>query len=105
MTAMTLDQKTVLTATYTELFRDLVIVATMGQIEEASVWYHDAAEVARLVQKNLSCSFESASSVVSSFSPREKCAVIVRKAIAFSLGEDVKGLSNNLLMSNNSLLK
>lgn len=105
MTAMTLDQKTVLTATYTELYRDLVIVATMGQIEEASVWYHDAAEVARLVQKNLGCSFESASSVVSSFSPREKWAVNVTKAIAFSMGEEVRGLSNNLLMANNSLLK
>jgi hypothetical protein len=105
MAVMTLEQKTILTSTYTELYRDLVMVATLGQVEEASVWYHDAAEVARLVQTNMGIDLESASSVVSSFSPREKWAVNVRKAIAFSLGQEVLGLSNNLLMANNSLKK
>lgn len=105
MTIMTLDQKTTLTATYSDLYRDLVMVASLGQVEEASVWYHGAAEVASLVQANMGISFESAASVVSSFSPREKWAVNVTKAIAFSLGQEVKGLSNNLLMANNSLTR
>jgi hypothetical protein len=105
MTVMTQDQKTILTATYTDLFRDLVMVATLGQVEESSVWYHDAEDIANTVATNMGITLEQGASVVSSFSPRERWETNVRKAIAFSKGEEVLGLSNNLLMANNSLIK
>lgn len=96
----TLTANEVYTATATDLFRDLVIRATLGQVEQASVWYHEAQEVAQEVANNLNCSLEVGAGVVSAFSPRERWASNVTKAIAFSLGHEVKGLTNNLKMAN-----
>ena len=89
-----------LTATATELYRDLIIRATLGQVEEASVWYHEAQDVATEVAHNLNSSLEVGAGVVSAFSPRERWSSNITKAIAFSLGQSVSGLSNNLKMAN-----
>ena len=86
--------------TATELYRDLIIRATLGQVEEASVWYHEAQDVATEVARNLNASLEIGAGVVSAFSPRERWSSNVTKAVSFSLGHSVTGLSNNLKMAN-----
>jgi hypothetical protein len=88
------------TATATELYRDLIIRATLGQVEEASVWYHEAQDVAQEVATNLNSSLEVGAGVVSAFSPRERWSSNITKAVSFSLGKSVTGLSNNLKMAN-----
>jgi hypothetical protein len=88
------------TATATELYRDLIIRATLGQVEEASVWYHEAQDVAQEVATNLNASLEIGAGVVSAFSPRERWSSNITKAVSFSLGKSVTGLSNNLKMAN-----
>ena len=93
-----------LIASHEDVFRDLLLTATLGQVEEASVWYRDAEEVAEEVARNLETTLEVGASVVSAFSPRERWSSNVAKAIAFSLGHEVKGLGNNLRMAQNSLL-
>lgn len=95
----TLTNETI-TATATDLYRNLILQATLGQVEEASVWYHQAQEVATEVAHNLNSSLEVGAGVVSAFSPRERWSSNVTKAIAYSLGHEVKGLSNNLKMAN-----
>ena len=77
--------------------------ATYGQIEEASKWYLDAERVAHEVARNLDISLEKGASVVSAFSPRERWTTNVAKAVAFSLGQKVVGLSNNLRMAQSAL--
>jgi hypothetical protein len=88
------------TATATELYRDLIIRATLGQVEEASVWYHEAQDVAQEVATNLNASLEVGAGVVSAFSPRERWSSNITKAVSFSLGKSVTGLANNLKMAN-----
>jgi len=88
---------------YYENFMALCLEANFGQIEQASVWYMEAEKVAHKVAENLGTSLEVGASVVSAFSPRERWTSNVSKAIAFSLGETVTGLSNNLRMANASL--
>ena len=88
---------------YTDTFRDILMTATARQIEEASTWYRDAEEVAEEVARNLNTTLEVGASVVSSFSPRERWATNVAKAISFSLGHEVRGLPNNLKMAQASL--
>ena len=95
----TLANKTI-TATATDFYRDLIIRATLGQVEEASVWYHEAQEVAQEVANNLNASLEVGAGVVSAFSPRERWSSNITKAVSFSLGKSVSGLSNNLKMAN-----
>ena len=90
--------------TYYENFLVLVKEATFGQVEQAAVWYMEAEKVAQKVAENLGTSLEIGASVVSAFSPRERWTSNVSKAIAFSLGESVTGLSNNLKMANASLI-
>ena len=85
-------------------FANLIMRASLRDVEAASRWYHDAHDVARQVADNLSCSIEIASSIVSAFSPRQRWDINVRQALAFSRGEEVKGLSNNLNMANASLV-
>lgn len=85
-------------------FQDYVKSATPGQIEEAAKWYFEAEKVAHQVAENLNTSLEIGASVVSAFSPRERWTSNVRKAIQFSLGEKVVGLSNNLKMAEASLV-
>jgi hypothetical protein len=98
MTTLTLNET--ITATATELYRDLIIRATLGQVEEASVWYHEAQDVAQEVATNLNSSLEVGAGVVSAFSPRERWSSNITKAVSFSLGKSVTGLANNLKMAN-----
>ena len=88
---------------YTETYEELAAKATFGQVEQASKWYIDAEKVAHEVARNLDISLDKGASVVSAFSPRERWATNVAKSIAFSLGQDVVGLSNNLRMANAAL--
>ena len=81
----------------------LVLESTFGQVEQAAVWYMEAEKVAQEVAENLEASLEVGASVVSAFSPRERWTSNVAKAISFSLGEKVTGLSNNLKMAQGSL--
>jgi hypothetical protein len=89
---------------YYDNFLALLLEATFGQVEQASVWYCDAEKVALEVARNLDSSLEVGASVISAFSPRERWTSNVAKAIAFSLGEKVTGLSNNLKMAQASLI-
>ena len=82
----------------------LVMQATAGNIEQASVWYHDAQEVAEDVAENLGVSLEVGASIVAAFSPRERWSSNVAKALAFSMGKPVAGLQNNLKMANDSIV-
>ena len=84
-------------------FRSYVEDATPGQVEQATLWYADAEKVADKVATNLKTTLEVGASVVSAFSPRERWTTNVAKAIAFSLGQEVTGLSNNLKMAKTSL--
>lgn len=88
---------------YANMYRNLLMNATLGQTEEAAVWYRDAEEVAEEVARNLDTTLEVGASVVSAFSPRERWASNISKAIAFSLGHEVKGLPNNYKMAQASL--
>jgi hypothetical protein len=84
---------------YAARFRDLLMTATLGQTEAASVWYFEAQEVAEDVAENLGASLEVGASVVSAFSPRERWSSNVAKALAFSQGKPVACLGNNLRMA------
>lgn len=88
---------------YYRNFHQIVRHATLAQMEEASLWYLDAEKVALEVANNLNTTLEVGASIVSSFSPRERWTTNVAKAISFSLGKEVKGLSNNIRMANLSL--
>lgn len=88
---------------YFETYLEIANKATLGQVEQASKWYLDAEKVAHEVARNLERDLEVGASVVSAFSPRERWTTNVAKAIAFSLGQDVVGLPNNLKMANQAL--
>ena len=83
-------------------FSDLMLQATMAQVEQASVWYHEAQEVAEDVAEILGASLEVGASIVSAFSPRERWSSNVAKAFAFANGLPVSGLGNNLRMAENA---
>ena len=85
-------------------FSDLMMQATMQQVEQASVWYHEAQDVARTVADNLSLDIERAACIVAAFSPRERWSVNVRKSIEYSMGRIPSGLSNNIAMADASLV-
>lgn len=89
---------------YKARFVALIEDATLGQVEEASKWYLDAERVAEEVARNLDTTLEIGASVVSAFSPRERWASNIEKAVAFSLGKTVTGLSNNIKMAKASLV-
>jgi hypothetical protein len=89
--------------TYASRFRDLIMTATLAQVEQASVWYFEAQEVAEDVAEILGTSLEVGASIVAAFSPRERWATNVAKSYAFANGKPVSGLSNNLKMANDSL--
>jgi hypothetical protein len=88
-----------LTDNITDTFRSIIMQATLAQTEAAAVWYFDAQEVAEDVAENLGASLEIGASVVSAFSPRERWSSNVAKALAFSQGKPVAGLSNNIRMA------
>lgn len=92
------------TPTATELYREIISKATPKDIEQASLWYEQAQEIAHDVANNLDTTLEVGASIVSAFSPREPWATNITKAIAFSLGHTPKGLSNNLKMAQASLV-
>ena len=84
-------------------FSDIILTATMSQVEAASVWYFEAQEVAEDVAENMGASLEIGASIVSAFSPRERWASNVAKALAFSMNKPVTGLSNNLRMAQDAM--
>jgi len=88
---------------YVEIYRELASKATFGQVEQASKWYVDAERIAEKVAQNLGTTLEVGATVVSAFSPRERWSVNVARAIAWSLGQEVTCLKNNLVMANNAL--
>ena len=88
-----------------DLYRSLVMQATLAQMEQASVWYRDAEEVAEDVARNLDTTLEVGASIVAAFSPRERWSTNVSKAIAYSMGQRPKGLQNNLTMADNAMVK
>ena len=98
---ITFDTATEQTADY--LYHGCMMQATFGQVEQASVWYHDAEEVAEEVARNLDATLEVGASIVAAFSPRERWSTNVSKAIAYSLGQRPKGLQNNLTMADNAV--
>jgi hypothetical protein len=89
--------------TYYQNYLSLVLEANFGQVEQAAIWYADAEKVAHEVARNLDTTLEVGASVISAFSPRERWSSNVEKAVAFSLGKKVTGLSNNLKMAEGSL--
>jgi hypothetical protein len=89
--------------TTTDRYRSLVMQATLGQVEQASVWYHEAQEVAEDVAEILGASLEVGASIVSAFSPRERWSSNVAKAFAFAHGKPVAGLQNNLRMAERAM--
>ena len=89
---------------YTNTYKNLLLNASFGQVEQSALWYADAEKVAHEVARNLDTTLEVGASVVSSFSPRERWATNIEKAVAFSLGQKVTGLSNNLKMAEASLV-
>jgi hypothetical protein len=91
------------TTTTEHLYRSLIMQATLAQVEQAAVWYHEAQEVAEDVAENLGASLEVGASVVAAFSPRERWASNVAKSLAFSMGKPVAGLQNNYRMAERSL--
>ena len=91
------------TLTVIDLYRSLVMQATLAQMEAAAAWYRDAEEVAEDVARNLDTTLEVGASIVSAFSPRERWSTNVSKAIAYSLGQRPKGLQNNLTMADNAM--
>jgi len=99
---ITQTQNTVELSTTVMSFLAYVDRATPSDIEQASVWYRDAEEIAEDVAENLDSSLEVGASVVSAFSPRERWSTNVAKAIEFSLGGTPKGLGNNLKMARES---
>ena len=84
-------------------YSDLIMQATMQQVEQASVWYFEAQEVAEDVAEILGTSLEVGASIVSAFSPRERWATNVAKAYAFANGKPVAGLQNNYRMAQAAL--
>lgn len=88
---------------YYAIYSGLVKNATFGQVEQASKWYVDAERVAAQVARNLDSTLEVGATVVSAFSPRERWTNNVTKAISFSLGNNIPGFKNNMVMANNAI--
>ena len=80
-------------------FANLIMRASLRDVEAASVWYHEAQEVAEDIAEIMGVSLEIGASIVSAFSPRERWSSNVAKAYAFANGLPVSGLSNNLKMA------
>jgi len=84
-------------------YMQYMLQANFAQLEQASVWYHEAQEVAEDVAENLGVSLEVGASIVSAFSPRERWSSNVAKALAFSMGKPVSGLQNNYRMAERAM--
>ena len=95
------------TPTYSDTvahFANLIMRASLQQVEQASKWYHEANSVARQVADNMTLDIERAACIVSAFSPRERWSSNVRKALEYSVGMTPAGLSNNVAMADASLV-
>ena len=102
MTTMTIDQTDYFTTV--AKFSYIIMRATLDQVEQASAWYFEAEAVAREVAANMTLDLDRAACIVSAFSPRERWASNVRKALDYSVGLPVTGLSNNVAMADASLV-
>ena len=102
MTTMTIDQTDYFTTV--AKFSDIIMRATLAQVEQASAWYFGAESVAREVAANMTLDLDRAACIVSAFSPRERWASNVRKALDYSVGITPVGLSNNVAMADASLV-
>lgn len=91
-----------MSSAHTKKYLAIVATATPHNIEQASIWYAEAQSVAEHVAENLKVSLEHGASVVAALSPRERWSSNVAKALAFSMGKPVAGLSNNLTMAKSS---
>lgn len=103
MASLEAEQTAIPMSDYAITYNLIASQATFGQVEQASKWYLDAERVAEEVARNLDATLEVGASVVSAFSPRERWTSNVEKAVSFSLGKKVVGLSNNLKMAQNAL--
>ena len=102
MTTMTIDHTDYFTTV--AKFSDIIMRATLAQVEQASAWYFGAEAVAREVAANMTLDLDRAACIVSAFSPRERWASNVRKALDYSVGITPVGLSNNVAMADASLV-
>ena len=102
MTTITIDQTDYHTTV--AMFSDFIMRATLAQVEQSSAWYFGAEAVAREVAANMTLDLDRAACIVSAFSPRERWASNVRKALDYSVGRPVMGLSNNVAMADASLV-
>ncbi len=96
------DNPTIQKADY--LYHNCILQANFRQVEQASVWYHEAYLVAQEVATNMTIDIERAACIVAAFSPRERWSVNVRKALQYSIGVTPSGLSNNVAMADASLV-
>ena len=101
---MTTTETPALSDTAYFAFSDILLTATMSQVEAASVWYFEAQEVAEDVAENMGTTLEVGASIVAAFSPRERWASNVAKSLAFSMNKPVAGLSNNLRMAQGAMV-
>ena len=93
-------------AKYSRHFRALIAErSTAHALESASTWYGDGERIALDIAGIMGTSLEVGACVISAFSPRERWSSNVAKAYRFANGEDVPGLSNNMLMANLSTAK
>jgi len=95
------------TPTYSETvahFANLIMRASLQQVEQASKWYYDANAVAREVASNMTLDIERASCIVAAFSIRERWSSNVRKALQYSMGLDVSGLGVHVNLADASMV-
>lgn len=85
-------------------FSDIILTATLAEMEAASVWYFEAQEVAEDVAENMGTTLEVGASIVSAFSPRNRWSLNVAQALAFSMNKPVSGLGNNLRMAQGAMV-
>ena len=92
-----------LTDLATNLYRHILMRASLSEMESAAIWYRDAEGVAQDIATLGDVSLDVAACIIAAFSPRERWSTNIAKATAFALGDKPKGLSNNLRMAENAL--
>jgi len=102
MTTMT-DISNALTIRATNIYRSILMRASLSEMESAAIWYRDAEAVAQDIATLGNVSIDIAACIIAAFSPRERWSTNVAKATAFALGNKPKGLQNNLRMAEASL--
>lgn len=85
-------------------YRARLAMATPSQIEQATVWYHEANDVAKVVAKNVNRPLAHGAAVVAAFSIRERWASNMTKAIHFSLGNVPVGLTQNVELATKAVV-